>query len=58
MRTVHDLSEARISARSHLTVGVFDGIHLGHQKLINRLVETAHADEHVAVVLTFTPHPA
>lgn len=43
---------------SWLTVGVFDGVHLGHQQIINKLVAGAHADGLPAVVLTFDPHPA
>lgn len=41
-----------------LTVGVFDGVHRGHQEIINRLVQGAHAQDAPAVVLTFDPHPA
>lgn len=41
-----------------LTVGVFDGVHRGHQQIINRLVAGAHESELPAVVLTFDPHPA
>jgi riboflavin kinase/FMN adenylyltransferase len=41
-----------------LTVGVFDGVHRGHQKIINKLVAGAHANGLPAVVLTFDPHPA
>jgi riboflavin kinase / FMN adenylyltransferase len=43
---------------SWLTVGVFDGVHRGHQKIIQRLTAGAHANGVPAVVLTFDPHPA
>lgn len=43
---------------SWLTVGVFDGVHRGHQQIINRLVAGAHENGLPAVVLTFDPHPA
>lgn len=43
---------------SWLTVGVFDGVHRGHQQIINKLAAGAHANELPAVVLTFDPHPA
>lgn len=44
---------------SHLTValGNFDGIHLGHQKLIGEAVTIARKDNGSAAVLTFDPHP-
>jgi len=41
-----------------LTVGVFDGVHRGHQELLHQLVEGAHAAGCPAVVITFDPHPA
>jgi riboflavin kinase/FMN adenylyltransferase len=43
---------------SWLTVGVFDGVHRGHQQLIRHLVEGAHENRVPAVLLTFDPHPA
>lgn len=43
---------------SWLTVGVFDGVHLGHQQIIKKLTAGAHENGVPAVVLTFEPHPA
>lgn len=43
---------------AHLTIGVFDGVHRGHQQIIRKLVDEAHAQNSSAVVLTFHPHPA
>jgi riboflavin kinase/FMN adenylyltransferase len=43
---------------SWLTVGVFDGVHRGHQQIIEKLTTGAHANDAPAVVLTFDPHPA
>ena len=40
-----------------LSVGVFDGVHLGHQKVLGRAVERARALAAAAVVFTFHPHP-
>ncbi len=43
---------------SWLTIGSFDGVHIGHQQLIRDLVEGAHSTGMKAGVLTFYPHPA
>ena len=40
-----------------LTVGTFDGIHLGHQKIIKRIIEIAKNEGGESVLLTFHPHP-
>ncbi len=41
-----------------VTVGNFDGVHLGHAEIIRRLVAAARSRDIPAVVLTFDPHPA
>lgn len=42
----------------HLAVGMFDGVHIGHQAVIETAVQSAHASNGVAAVLTFWPHPS
>jgi riboflavin kinase/FMN adenylyltransferase len=44
--------------RSWVTIGTFDGIHLGHQAIVRELVEGARSAEAPSVVVTFHPHPA
>ncbi len=44
--------------KSWLTIGIFDGVHRGHQEILKALIYGAHAAGMPAVVLTFSPHPA
>lgn len=49
---------ARIEKPVVLAAGVFDGMHLGHQAVLQAAHETAARIEGIAVALTFDPHPA
>lgn len=42
---------------SVVTIGTFDGVHVGHQKIIKKLVKIAKDQKLQAIVLTFFPHP-
>lgn len=42
---------------SIITIGTFDGVHVGHQKIIEQLVKIAHQEHLQSCVLTFFPHP-
>ncbi len=57
MRHVQTLSSLPLHG-AWVTIGSFDGVHLGHQAIINNLVSAAHQAGAPAVVLTFYPHPA
>jgi len=43
--------------RPYVTMGTFDGVHLGHRSIIGRMVREAHEAGTVAVVVVFDPHP-
>ncbi len=40
-----------------MTIGTFDGVHVGHQKVLSNLINSAKKDNATAVLLTFFPHP-
>ncbi len=42
----------------HLAIGMFDGVHLGHQAVIAKAVDAAQAGEGISAALTFWPHPS
>ena len=53
----HSLEDLSLK-KTWLTIGVFDGVHRGHQEILSKLMAGAHASGAPAVVLTFYPHPA
>jgi riboflavin kinase/FMN adenylyltransferase len=53
----HDFSSFKEVKNPVLTIGTFDGVHLGHQALLNRMKALAQEVNGETVVLTFTPHP-
>src|SRR5215216_3103880 len=57
MKHYYSLDEVSLQ-NSWLTVGVFDGVHRGHQQIIKRLTAGAQEQGVPAIVLTFEPHPA
>jgi riboflavin kinase/FMN adenylyltransferase len=57
MKVVSHLSEAAAAAPCVLTIGNFDGIHLGHQRILRTVVDRARKLRLTPAVLTFDPHP-
>jgi riboflavin kinase/FMN adenylyltransferase len=57
MQHVYRLEDVFLPGPAIVAVGMFDGVHLGHQYLLRRLVATAQAQHCVPTVLTFFPHP-
>lgn len=57
MSTYHQISELSGLENTIVTIGTFDGVHLGHQKIIKRLVELKEKQGGEIVLFTFDPHP-
>jgi riboflavin kinase/FMN adenylyltransferase len=57
MKIFHGTENANIQKPTVLTLGVFDGLHLGHQRIMQTVVERAKAVNAVATAITFDPHP-
>ena len=54
---VSSVSKASIDSGSIVTIGTFDGVHVGHQKIIKKLVDLGKEKGLKSVLLTFFPHP-
>src|SRR5258705_2550344 len=57
MRLFHGTDNAEIQRPTVLTLGVFDGLHVGHQLIMRTVVERARETGAVPTVITFDPHP-
>ena len=58
MRIIRDLSELSVPLENTVvTIGNFDGVHLGHREIFRRVVTRAHRIGGTSVVFTFVPHP-
>jgi len=57
MKIFHGTENANILRPTVLTLGVFDGLHLGHQRIMQTVVERAKAVGAVPTAITFDPHP-
>ena len=57
MQHHRSLDDLKLS-RAWTTIGSFDGVHRGHQVILNHLVKGAHSTDAPSVVVTFYPHPA
>ncbi len=57
MKVYKHLNEFQKSNNAVATIGTFDGVHIGHRKIISRLVEDARMMNGESVILTFFPHP-
>ena len=57
METYFGFPDPPLDRPAYLTIGNFDGVHRGHQKLVSEMAQAAHAAGCLAGLLTFDPHP-
>lgn len=50
-------TDISIKQPTAVTIGTFDGVHIGHRKIIDRLIESARNENLESCILTFFPHP-
>jgi len=57
MKVINSIDNYSSKKKSIITIGTFDGIHVGHQKIIRTLVKESLSKNLLANILTFFPHP-
>jgi riboflavin kinase/FMN adenylyltransferase len=57
LNTVNNIANFSSKEQTFVTIGTFDGVHFGHQKIIEKLVSEAKKAQKKSVLLTFFPHP-
>lgn len=57
MNIFHNIQDFKPNRNTVATLGTFDGVHLGHKKIIERLTQEAEKSNTESLVLTFFPHP-
>lgn len=57
MKIFHSLNDYNTRKKAIITIGTFDGVHIGHKLILEKLIQNAKEHNCVSVVLTFFPHP-
>lgn len=57
LKIINNTSNFSSETQTYVTIGTFDGVHYGHQKIIEKLVDEAKKANKKSVLLTFFPHP-
>lgn len=53
----HSINDFSSTKKTIITLGTFDGVHIGHKKILDKVIQYAATDEFESLVLTFFPHP-
>ncbi|AWG20641.1 riboflavin biosynthesis protein RibF [Flavobacterium faecale] len=57
MNIFHSINDFSSTKKTILTLGTFDGVHIGHKKILEKLILSTQSNQYESLVLTFFPHP-
>ncbi len=57
LNVFYSLKDFNPKSKTIVTIGTFDGVHIGHRKIIDKIVENCKKDNLESTILTFFPHP-
>jgi riboflavin kinase/FMN adenylyltransferase len=57
LKIFHSIQDFSTTKKTILTLGTFDGVHFGHKKILERVLQNIEIDKYESLVLTFFPHP-
>ncbi len=57
LKLFHSINDFRSTKKTILTLGTFDGVHIGHKKILEKITQNTQDGKYESLVLTFFPHP-
>ena len=57
LKIFHSINDFRSTKKTILTLGTFDGVHIGHKKILKKVIQGTDNEKYESLVLTFFPHP-
>ena len=57
LKIFHSINDFRSTKKTIITLGTYDGVHIGHKKILERVLQNTNDEQYESLVLTFFPHP-
>jgi riboflavin kinase/FMN adenylyltransferase len=57
LKIFHSINDFSSTKKTIITLGTFDGVHIGHKKILDKVIQNAATKDYESLVLTFYPHP-